>query len=217
MFKNKKKRILTELFIMSLSFLFLATVMAHNEEEIYADDPITKICYSDNETNCDTYGALYTWSMAMNLDPSCDTTDCSAQIETPHQGICPEGWHIPTDDDFKQLEMAIGMSEAQANSTGWRGSPAGSKLAGNSDLWGATRTIVTTDGFEDSGFMALPAGSRSTDGFSFYNLNVLTVWWSSSQSSSTNSWSRYLNRDYSDVSRYSGNKLLGFSLRCVRD
>ncbi|MEA2092666.1 MAG: fibrobacter succinogenes major paralogous domain-containing protein, partial [Patescibacteria group bacterium] len=176
--KNKRKRILTELFIMSLSILFLTSVVAYNEEEIYADDPTTKICYSDNETNCDTYGALYTWSMVMDLDSSCDTTDCSAQIETPHQGICPEGWHVPTDADFKELEMAVGMSEAQADSLGWRGSPAGSKLAGDEDLWGPTRTIVTTNGFEDSGFMGLPAGYRSTDGSSFYNLNVNTNWWS---------------------------------------
>ncbi|MCF7845317.1 MAG: hypothetical protein K9M12_00960 [Candidatus Pacebacteria bacterium] len=67
------------------------------------------------------------------------------------------------------------------------------------------------------GDLRLPAGNRSTDGSSFNNLNVNTNWWSSSQSSSTNSWRRNLNRDYSDVNRNTNNKLNGFSLRCVRD
>jgi uncharacterized protein (TIGR02145 family) len=177
----------------------------------------TKICYSNNESNCDTYGALYTWAMAMDLDSSCDTTDCSAQIETPHQGICPEGWHLPTDAELKELEMELGMSEAEANSTGWRGTNEGSKLAGNETLWGETRTIVTTPGFNDSGFMGLPAGNRSTDGSSFNLLGVHTYWWSSSQSSATYSWRRYLSRDYSDVFRLTFNKLYGFSVRCLRD
>jgi uncharacterized protein (TIGR02145 family) len=167
--------------------------------------------------NYSTYGVLYTWSAVMGFPAEADDTDYSGSVTTPHQGICPEGWHIPTDDDFKQLEMAVGMSEAEANSTGWRGSPAGSKLAGDADLWGTTRTIVTTAGFEDSGFMGLPAGLRATDGVSFYYLNVYTNWWSSSQSSSTLSWRRLLYRDYSDVYRSTNNKLFGFSLRCVRD
>jgi uncharacterized protein (TIGR02145 family) len=217
MIKTKRKRILLELSLLSVSIFVLSVVFADYQQQTYADDPITKICHSNNESNCDTYGALYTWSMAMDLDSSCDTTDCSAQIETPHQGICPEGWHLPTDAELKELEMELGMSEAEANSTGWRGSPVGSKLAGNETLWGETRTIVTTPGFNDSGFMGLPAGRRSTDGSSFANLGVATSWWSSSQSSATSSWRRHLNRDYSDVYRHTYNKLYGFSVRCLRD
>jgi hypothetical protein len=59
-------------------------------------------------------------------------------------------------------------------------------------------------------------GYRSTDGSSFFNLYVLTSWWSSSQSSSTYSWRRYLRRGYSDVGRNTDNKLDGFSVRCIK-
>jgi hypothetical protein len=60
-------------------------------------------------------------------------------------------------------------------------------------------------------------GLRSTDGSSFGDLGVLTYWWSSSQSSATYYWRRYLGRYYSDVDRDTNNKLLGFSVRCIKE
>jgi uncharacterized protein (TIGR02145 family) len=59
-------------------------------------------------------------------------------------------------------------------------------------------------------------GNRSTDGSSFGNLNMNAHWWSSSQSSSTDSWRRSLHRDFSNVYHLTANKLLGFSVRCVK-
>jgi len=46
------------------------------------------------------------------------------------QGLCPSGWHIPTDTEYQNMEIALGMTSANASATGWRGSPVG----GNSNL-----------------------------------------------------------------------------------
>jgi uncharacterized protein (TIGR02145 family) len=125
-------------------------------------------------------------------------------------------WRIPTDDDFKELEMHLGMSEEDADDTGWRGTDEGSKLAGGYDLWNSGN-LRNDASFGDSGFNGLPAGSRAIDGSSFSGLGVLICWWSSSQSSATDSWRRLLYRDSSDVLRNTYNKLNGFSVRCLRD
>ncbi len=78
---------------------------------------IEKYCYDDNTSNCDTYGGLYQWEEMMQY------------VTTPGaQGICPDGWHLPTDEEFKTMEMALGMSQSEADNTGWRGTDEGSKL-----------------------------------------------------------------------------------------
>ena len=78
---------------------------------------IEKYCYGDSEANCDTYGALYTWDEAMQY-----STTAGAQ------GICPSGSHIPTDNEWKTLEMSLGMTQSQADATGWRGTDQGTQL-----------------------------------------------------------------------------------------
>ena len=70
-------------------------------------------CYGDSSGDdgqgyCDTYGRLYNWSTAMNLSPNCNSSTCSDQINSPHRGICPYGWHIPSNDDLSILEDYIG-------------------------------------------------------------------------------------------------------------
>ncbi len=52
---------------------------------------------------CDLYGGYYDWSVAMALPSSCNGEDCGAMIQQPHRGICPEGWHIPSKQDFQAL------------------------------------------------------------------------------------------------------------------
>ena len=83
----------------------------------------------DSASNAATYGALYTWAAAMNGSAS------SCSNPSGVQGVCPIGWHIPSDKEWQELEIYLGMSESQADSTGWRGTNEGSKLAGNSGLW----------------------------------------------------------------------------------
>jgi uncharacterized protein (TIGR02145 family)/uncharacterized repeat protein (TIGR02543 family) len=57
-------------------------------------------CYNNNESNCATYGRLYDWATAMALPSSCNSSTCSSQINAKHRGICPSGWHIPSNADW---------------------------------------------------------------------------------------------------------------------
>lgn len=148
---------------------------------------IEKYCYNDTESNCTTYGAFYQWNEAMQY-----VTAESAQ------GICPAGSHIPSDNDWKILEMQLGMTQLQADiSNDWRGTDQGTKLK--------------TGG--SSGLNIPLAGYRLTDE-SFGNLSISGFLWSSSESSA-NAWERDLNSSFATVYRRANGKADGFSVRCV--
>ncbi|MFO7868847.1 MAG: fibrobacter succinogenes major paralogous domain-containing protein, partial [Bacteroidales bacterium] len=70
--------------------------------------------YNDDIQNASEWGALYTWAAAMNSEAS------SATNPSGVQGVCPNGWHIPSDAEWKELEMSLGMSAAAADNTGGR-------------------------------------------------------------------------------------------------
>src|SRR5680860_143406 len=79
---------------------------------------LEKYCYNDTESNCTTYGAFYQWDEAMQYI----TTEGA-------QGICPAGSHIPSDNDWKILEIQLGMTQAQADTANaWRGTDQGAQL-----------------------------------------------------------------------------------------
>ncbi|MFY9406841.1 MAG: fibrobacter succinogenes major paralogous domain-containing protein, partial [Bacteroidales bacterium] len=155
-------------------------------------------CYGNDPSNCVTYGALYNWYA----------------VETGK--LCPSGWHVPTDDDFKTLEMYLGMTQAQADATGFRGTDQGSKLAGNASLWtdGALDQNVN---FGTSGFSALPGGYRYYSDGSFDGLGGCGYWWSSTEYDGSKAWNRNLGFIYAIVYRDNGSKRYGFSVRCLRD
>ena len=61
------------------------------------------ICNSKKEAHCDVCGRLYDWAAVMNLNESMDSVTAKAMIVDPHQGICPDGWHIPSMDEFEHI------------------------------------------------------------------------------------------------------------------
>lgn len=157
-------------------------------------------CVYDNiPANADTYGNLYNW-YAVN----------------DSRGIAPEGWHVPTDVEIMELEMYLGMSQSQANSTGLRGTNEGSKLAGGADLWN-NGDLENNAEFSSSGFSFLPGGYRDRDDGYHIDMGYGGSFWSSNEGSSSGAWGRYLHYDYADVSRHNYYKRHGFSVRCVRD
>ncbi len=139
----------------------------------------------------------YQWGAAMNGS----TTEGS-------QGLCPSGWHIPTDAEWKILEGTVdstyGVGDSVWDGTGYRGSDVGKKLK-----------AVDGNGTDDYGFNGLLAGFRGTDG-TLYNVGSLVNWWSSSPSG-TNAWGRYVRSSYDAVGRSASSQARGFSVRCVRD
>jgi len=158
-------------------------------------------CYFDNDySNRDKYGALYNWYA---VDDS--------------RNIAPAGWHVPSDAEIMELEIYLGMSQNQANSTGWRGTNEGSKLAGNEGLW-SDGALESDPEFNNSNFCLLPGGGRRSFGH-FVWLGADAQLWSTSQfeSNSSGAWIRYLYSNNTDVSRGGAYKYNGYSVRCVKD
>jgi len=147
---------------------------------------------NDSATNAATYGALYNWHV----------------INT---GIlCPAGWHVPTDDEWKTLEAHIGMTPDQINATGWRGTDEGNDIK-NESGW-----LYSGNGNNSTGFSALPGGLRLSSG-TFSGLGSNCYWWSLTEYSVSAAWDRGLYYDPDQVWRSSSNKQYGFGVRCLKD
>jgi len=144
----------------------------------------------------ETYGVLYNYSAVMS------------------GGICPSGWHIPSDEEWQTMEMSLGMSEADAASEGWRGTDEGDKLKSTS---GWLFYGVDGNGSNSSGFNGLPGGNRD-DYDGFFNAEYYGMWWSPSESGD-HRWLRNLGySNYDGVYRvYTNNQKIGLSARCLRD
>ena len=151
--------------------------------------------YNNDVNNVATYGRLYNWNAVADS-----------------RNIAPAGWHVPADAEWKQLEMYLGMSQVQADATGWRGTDEGGKLkeAGTTH-WASPNTGASNE----SGFSALPGGSRYSGGYIYMGSN--TYLWSSTEYNSGYAWNRFLDCNHSEIYRSSNNKQLGFSVRCVRE
>jgi uncharacterized protein (TIGR02145 family) len=76
----------------------------------------------DSITYADTYGTLYTWAAAMNGVSSSDANPGDVQ------GVCPDKWHLPSDAEWKDLELYLGMDQIEVDATEWRGTDEGGKL-----------------------------------------------------------------------------------------
>ncbi|MBC8485604.1 MAG: hypothetical protein H8D45_06145 [Bacteroidetes bacterium] len=162
---------------------------------------IEKYCYNNSTGNCDTYGGLYQWNEMMEYST------------TPGvQGICPEGWHLPTDTEWCTLENEVDASTVSCSAIGWRGIDAGGNLKETGTThWNSPNTGATNS----SGFTALPGGYRNTNG-TFHNLGSRVYYWSSNESGS-NTWTRRLDYNYAQVNRTDYYKVYGFGVRCLQD
>lgn len=167
---------------------------------------IEKYCQGDTEANCTIYGGLYQWDEMMNYN----TSDKGNPGTT--QGICPAGWHIPTDDEWKCLEMNLGMSQAQVDLTNYRGTTEGDQLkvtAGHTPAWDGTNT---------SNFFALPNGFRNWAfaGSGYFALGTGGWFWSATERDAGNAWTRVLDAD-PRITRFAANKPTGTGVRCIGD
>ena len=131
-----------------------------NEQEYLTDD---------NTIYCDKYGRLYNWATAMALFSSCNSNNCIDQLQSPHRGICPEGWHIPNNGDWDILYRYV-------DGTSGTSSPYGSSTAGRY-LKAASGWNDGKDGTDNYGFSALPGGVGYSNG-SFSGAGIIGSWWS---------------------------------------
>ena len=154
--------------------------------------PITSYVYDGIEELAKTYGRLYTWDAAMN-----------GSTAEKAQGICPDGWHIPSDEEWKILEMYLGMTRAEADlSNVWRGEGVGAKLRPGGG----------------SGYDVLYSGRRANSG-GYALLRWYEYVWTSTESGSY-AWRRCLDSipSVTTIGRFNTfPKSYGFSVRCIKN
>jgi uncharacterized protein (TIGR02145 family) len=156
--------------------------------------------YGNDSMNVATYGRLYNWFAATDV-----------------RNIAPVGWHVPTDSEYKVLEMYLGMSQSVADQQNWRGTTEGGKLKESGFAhWPNPNTGATNS----SGFTALPAGFRGYDGDFNSSLHVYAYFWGSTgfdQFDPGSAYGRELGLGYAQINRGGFVKQNGFSIRCVKD
>lgn len=149
------------------------------------------------------------WWMAENLNyPKSDSLFCYENRMTYGRGfgklysyysackVCPDGWQLPTDADWKRLERYLGMRKSECEKYGQRGYDEGIKLKE----------------FGSSGFSAKLAGAYAKG---FYNLHRAAYFWTATESDTLLAFCRELN-DKADVGRYLDKKNMKFSVRCIK-
>lgn len=119
---------------------------------------------------------------------------------------CPNGWHLPTDQEWKALEMALGMSATDADDTGYRGIIA-------SGMRSTAGWDNNNNGSNTSGFNALPSGG-AINGLSWDS--SLANFWTATESTSTRAWHRALGTNQG-VYRGTEPKTLQYSCRCIKN
>jgi len=173
------------------------------------DEEIRKLT-DENTSYCDTYGRLYDWSTAMDIDTRYNEEEWGGS-DVKHRGICPSGWHIPSNDDWDELinyvEYDIGCNSCAGiylhATSGWNDG------SGNDSGYG----------IDDYGFSALPGGGGHSSG-NFSDVGDLGIWWSATESSADSAYFQLIgyHRYLYYVSNPSFPKYSGlFSVRCVKD
>jgi uncharacterized protein (TIGR02145 family) len=141
----------------------------------------------NNDNQYETpYGKLYNWYTV--ADP---------------RGLCPTGWHVPTDAEYTLLTDYLGgelVAGGKMKSTG-------------TQYWQSPNQDATNE----SGFSGLPGGYRYGDDGAFNNLGLSIAWWSSTEASTLDAWYHQLLYDYGGVVKNSSIKEIGFSVRCLRN
>src|SRR5574344_1437322 len=155
----------------------------------------TNVTDAKATANYTTYGVLYNWPAAMNGAASSTTNPSGVQ------GVCPDGWHLPSDAEWTELTDYLGGT-----------SDAGGKLKETGTThWNSPNTSATNE----TGFTALPGGNRRYGG-TFYDVGRNGYWWSATENDANKAWSRRVYNDLSNVFRESSYKELGLSVRCLK-
>ena len=164
--------------------------------------------YENNNANIDKYGRLYTWDVAIDGSASSNSNPSGVK------GVCPDGWHLPSDAEWEQLAQYIStqnggydkrdddwfdVGKHLKTTTGWR-----------------DNGVNSGNGTDDYGFSGLPAGYRRVNG-NWELIGFYGYWWSTSEIYNDYAWRRSVNYYETVFDRHSYLKGEGFSVRCVKD
>ena len=156
----------------------------------------------DDENNLLNYGRLYDWH---------DVID--------ERNVCPVGWRVASDIDWKDLERAIGVSEEDIDTTGWRGDDDVAITLKDAQS-GSMLKKFDQSRINQYGFNARPAGVKL--GNWYITQGVYSEFWTSSDASEKQAYARTLayswwNTHKGEIRRATLNKDYMFSVRCVKD
>ena len=172
-------------------------------------DGYVRFSPNGDAANVATYGYLYNWAAVMHEESSSNANPSGVQ------GICPAGWHVPSDAEWTQLTDYVkdqssylcndndnNIAKALASTTGWNSSAIECHVGNDMGSNNAT------------GFNALPAGlySSSASEFGWY-----ANFWTATEDGAVEAKSRYLYNADSGVTEYSENKSYALSVRCVKN
>lgn len=159
-------------------------------------------CYEDKDIRCRSYGRLYPWHVAMRLPADFITNPVEGAITVEHQGVCPTGWHVPSQKEWGKLMTDIAQMKK------------GSVAAALKTREGWVRGGAPIS--EHSGFNAIPAGACYSDG-EFMELGTSAYFWEASGGGETGAayWNLINSKD--DVTRAEDFENTAFSLRCVKN
>jgi len=179
---------------------------SHSSPFYYVNDYNgTNVIEAKSTSNYQSYGVLYNWPAALTA--------------------CPDGWHLPSDDEWTQLEtylanngynydgsigLVVGIvnkiAKSMASATGWNAS----------DRQGSPGNTDYPEYRNKSGFTAFPGGYSTPSGL-FHDIGIFVYWWSSTENDESDAWYRSLYYSSIGVYRDHHEKGLGFSVRCIRD
>lgn len=163
------------------------------------------VCYGNDPANCATYGRLYDWATVMGVAPIYNTTTWGGS-DVKHKGICPTGWHVPSDAEWTTL-VAEAAKQSGAGQEGY---------ALKATKGWAPNGTTPGNGSDILGFLALPGGLDYRGEATGVGYNG--TWWCATESSnSTLAWTRYMDFVYTDVKHSHSTKSVQFAARCLED
>lgn len=175
-----------------------STPLINGQDENKWDLNLPMYCLYNNDSKAP--GLLYNWNVISNS-----------------KNICPLGWHIPTDGDWKELEVFLGMQYSQIEKIGWRGTDQGSKIkVEGKKSW----AVISYDTWptNESGFSATAGSNRLYNGkFGDPGLFSTAFYWTSTEYNNDKAYYRYLDYKNSNIFRFYESKKSGYSIRCVKD
>lgn len=161
------------------------------------EDTPAYVWYDNDISYKEVYGALY-----------------NGYAVTTNQELCPAGWRVAFDNDWKKLEMYMGMSPEQANGIVWRGVNEGGKLkeAGIGKWRGPNKGATN-----ESGLTVLPSGRRDSSG-KFYDMTTGSTIWTSTKTSVSCAYYRHFSTTQASIGRNpNGDKKFGLAVRCIKN
>jgi uncharacterized protein (TIGR02145 family) len=150
--------------------------------------------YDDNESNAAVWGRLYDWEAAMKGASSGNGNPSGVQ------GVCPNGWHLPSQAEFNELVSYLG------GGAGWKLKDTGSQY------WETPNSNTN-----ESGFSAIGAGDKESVSGVFENMKITTEFWTSTENSDTRAYNLILYQNQGGAPMHNNFKENGFSVRCVKD